>query len=64
MACMSVLCRYLRPDVPTEQAIVALLDVRGVLYELRVQFSPPSRYPLTSVIKFESQLHIYFTPVY
>ena len=43
--------------MPTEQAIVALLDVRGVLYELRVLF-PPSCYSLTSVTKYELQLHI------
>lgn len=28
--------RYLRPEVPAETAIVALMDARGVLYELRV----------------------------
>ena len=31
--------RYLRPEVPMETAIVALMDARGVLYELRVRAS-------------------------
>ena len=31
--------RYLRPEVPVETAIVALMDARGVLYELRVRAS-------------------------
>lgn len=42
---------YLRPDVPTEQAIVALLDVRGVLYELRDIAATPA----DSKIRFQSR---------
>ena len=40
---MGLGCRrsYLRPEVPVETAIVALMDARGVLYELRVTPSPP-----------------------
>ena len=34
--------RYLRPEVPVETAIVALMDARGVLYELKVVPSCPS----------------------